>query len=63
MAIFASPGTEGIFSADDIVAQIKRLAAFEATVPGGHIGLVQLVIFHVIDHSAFHQYRRMIMKG
>ena len=54
MAIFASPGTEGIFSADDIVAQIKRLAAFEATVPGGHIGLVQLVILHVIDHSAFH---------
>jgi len=60
MTIFASPGTEGIFSADDIVAQIKRLTAFEAAVPGGHIGLVQLFILHVIDHSAFHQYRRVI---
>ena len=60
MTIFAPPGTEGIFSVDDIVAQIKRLTAFEAAVPGGHIGLVQLIILHVINHSAFHQHRRMI---
>ncbi len=60
VAIFTALGAQGIFSADDIVAQIKRLTAFEAAVSGGHIGLVQLVILHVIDHSAFHQHRRMV---
>ena len=60
MTIFTALGPYGIISTDDIVAQIKRLTAFEAAVPGGHIGLVQLVILHVIDHSAFHQYRSMI---
>jgi len=40
VTIFASPRTEDIFSAGDIVAQIKRLTAFEAAVPGGHIGFL-----------------------
>lgn len=63
MTIFTALGPYDMISADDIVAQIKRLTAFEVAVPGGHIGFVQLFILHVIDHSAFHQYRRMIKKG
>jgi len=60
VTIFTALGPYGMISTEDIVAQIKRLTAFEAAVPGGHIGLVQLFILHVIDHSAFHQYRRVI---
>ena len=60
MTIVTALGAQGIFSADDIVAQIKRLTAFKAAVPGGHIGLVQLVILHVVDPSTLHQHRRVV---
>lgn len=56
----AAFGAQGIFSAGDIVAQNKRLAALETAVFGRHGSLVQLVVFHVIYHSALYQHRCVV---
>ena len=39
VTIFTAHGPYGIFSANDIMAQVKRLTAFEAAVPVGILAL------------------------
>lgn len=63
MAIFTTFGPERMFAVDHIVAQIKWLATLEAAVPGRHIGRVQLLVSHVIDHSPLYQHGCVIYKA
>ncbi len=60
MAVFTPFGSESKFPTHHIMAEVKRLTAFESPIARRHEGLVQLIMIEIIDHSTLHQNGRVV---